>query len=138
MGIRTPIVLNNKGLHLALPLIPKGHQKEFQAILGCRDETKSSSKQAAIRLMDISMRGGRYKRFMFDKLEMVDLDLIQQFMYQQVCAQSEDFQLSSLLSDCRDPYRMGWSKPIIVIFLPACFFLFIFILLLAIILLAVN
>src|SRR5947208_6142241 len=57
-GIRTPFALNNKGIHLALPLIPIGDQREFLAVLGCTDETMSSSKRAAIRLMDISTNGG--------------------------------------------------------------------------------
>lgn len=73
-GLRTPFILNNKGLHLSLPLIRKQNRR-FLAILGCT-EVGQEEHRIAIWLEDISTNGGRYIRVEADKLEMVPLKVI--------------------------------------------------------------
>ncbi|KAF1931939.1 HET-domain-containing protein [Didymella exigua CBS 183.55] len=59
-GIRTPILFNNKGLHLSLPVLQRSDRRLI-AILGCTTEDQSS-KWLAVWLQDISQNDGRYVR----------------------------------------------------------------------------
>ncbi|KAF4333637.1 ankyrin repeat-containing protein, partial [Fusarium beomiforme] len=85
MGTRTPSFLSNRGLHLALPLVPKG--QSYLAVLGCSDETMLNSRRTAIWLRDISTDGSVYQRIKFDKLETVKLDSIRKSQYKRICVQ---------------------------------------------------
>lgn len=58
-GIRTPTVLNTKGLYLSLPPIPKKDHKVL-AVLNCSVHGREDQKRIAIWLRDISTNEGRY------------------------------------------------------------------------------
>ncbi|KAJ4992315.1 hypothetical protein SVAN01_02334 [Stagonosporopsis vannaccii] len=60
-GIRTPILFNNKGLHLSLP-VRKTSNRQLVAFLGCT-RADGANQRCAIKLEDISANGGRYSRF---------------------------------------------------------------------------
>jgi len=90
LGLRTPFVLNNKGLHLALPLVQMGGQREFLAILSCRDIATTSEHRTALWLVDISTTGGRYMRIKSNRLEHVNADSMRNLRYQLICAQFEN------------------------------------------------
>ena len=59
-GVRTAMVFNNKGLHLALPL-SQPIEGFTPAILGCK-RRDTSEELLAIWLRDVSANGGRYAR----------------------------------------------------------------------------
>lgn len=60
-GVRTPTMINNKGLHLALPVIPQGNGGVL-AILNCSTKGAEERSRLVIWLQDVSMNGGRYVR----------------------------------------------------------------------------
>jgi hypothetical protein len=90
LGVRTPFAINNKGLHLALPLFQAGEEMEFLAVLSCRDTATTSEHRTALWLVDISTNGGRYMRVKSDRLEHINADLIRNLKYQAICAQFEN------------------------------------------------
>lgn len=91
-GIRTPITLDNKGLHLSLPLnvALKG---PTQVILGCRREGKSRE-HIAIWVRDVSANGGRYVRICGFELSNISLVSIHQsFEYRDLNTERRVFAL---------------------------------------------
>ena len=60
-AIRSPVTINNKGIHICLPLKPLGPGKDYYAVLMCA-MTDPSSRWVAIRLLDISQHGRRFVR----------------------------------------------------------------------------
>lgn len=71
-GIRAPTNVNNKGLHMALPMVSKGNRR-FLAVLNCAPHGKEDEERFAIWLRDVSVNGGRYVRFDRQKLEKITL-----------------------------------------------------------------
>jgi len=91
-GIRTPITLDNKGLHLSLPLnvALKG---PTQVILGCRREGKTRE-HIAIWVRDVSANGGRYVRICGFELSNISLVSIHQsFEYRDLNTERRVFAL---------------------------------------------
>lgn len=72
-GRRSPTIIDNKGLHLALPLIREN--KRVLAILGCT-EAGEDHHRLAIELLDVSTNGGRFVRVEWNFLEMVPMETI--------------------------------------------------------------
>lgn len=71
-GIRAPTAFNNKGLHVALPIISKGNRR-FLAVLDCAPYGKEDEERFAVWLRDVSVNGGRYVRFDHQKLGILTL-----------------------------------------------------------------
>ena len=89
-GIRTPIVLNNKGLHLALPL-EKAPNGRTAAILGCTKRGKSHQ-LLAIWLQDVSANGGRYVRVRgFDLIRLSLVTIGHSFEFRMICTERRIF-----------------------------------------------
>ena len=66
-GIRAPIVFNNKGLHLSLPVVDMGNRK-LLATLGCTIAGKEDHRYT-IWLQDVSTNNGRFVRIKGLQLE---------------------------------------------------------------------
>ncbi|KAF3035804.1 hypothetical protein E8E12_004304 [Didymella heteroderae] len=71
-GIRAPTAFNNKGLHMALPIISKGNRRVV-TVLDCGPHGKEDEERFAIWLRDVSVNGGRYVRVDHQKLETLKL-----------------------------------------------------------------
>jgi hypothetical protein len=77
-GIRTPTVVDNKGLHLSLPSIPSSSEtrNDILAVLACSRIGKEKEERLAIQLRDISTNGGRYIRIEQHELPTISRDEI--------------------------------------------------------------
>jgi hypothetical protein len=76
-SIRTPMVFNNKGLHLSLPIIQLSEEERtVLAILNCCDYARETRERLAICLRDVSTNGGRYVRIERHTLETLSLPVI--------------------------------------------------------------
>ena len=74
-GIRTPVTVDNKGLHLSLATIPDPG-KLATVILGCTRQGDMKTR-IVLQLVDISRNGGRWARVKVHKLESRHCDKLQ-------------------------------------------------------------
>ncbi|KAH4301964.1 hypothetical protein HBH98_189090 [Parastagonospora nodorum] len=108
-GIRTPTVFNNKGLHLALPIIPLSvvdrRDRRVIAVLNCR-KIGNNMMRLAVCLQDVSTNGGRYVRVRSHMLVSIPLRLVVALakyasisVRQEECAQQANMSLPNSLDE---------------------------------------
>ncbi|KAF3047357.1 hypothetical protein E8E11_007658 [Didymella keratinophila] len=101
-GIRTPLVINNKGLHLCLPLREQDPGRAIalssdkQMVLGCQSRPGS---HVTLDLRDVSKNGGRFVRVNARELGQISKDSIQDdFVYRKISTETRVFNAVGMLS----------------------------------------
>lgn len=107
MAARSPIIINNKGLEISLPLGKIDIRKHYFAALLCRDES-TDDQWVGLLLEDISYHGGRYVRCHPHELVLLGADTVRGQPVQKLIIERMEPGIPRLPSGNYDAY-FKWS-----------------------------